>query len=119
MTCVVIVRTFSGLLPISAPALKWYNNTRLLHVVMMAWRKFIIILVVTLVQCGAIDSSSDSNGIVNKIVNTALDLTSHLAKYTVSVTLENKGEQSVSQVLYLTDQLLVDNLAFISAEVSV
>lgn len=82
-----------------------------------------IVLLVTLVnlliqqQCRA-DDGSNASGIINKLVNTALDLTSHLAKFTVSVTVENKGEQSVAHVLYLVDPLLVDDLAFISAEVS-
>lgn len=73
-------------------------------------------LITLLVQCRGEDGSS--NGIVNKVVNTALDLTSHLAKFTVSVTLENKGEQSAAHVLYLIDPLLADNLAFINVEVS-
>ena len=78
--------------------------------------KFIVLLVISLlVQCRA----EDGSGIVNKIVNTALDLTSHLAKCTTSVTLENNGEQSAAHVLYLIDPMLVDNLAYIIAEVSV
>lgn len=76
--------------------------------------KFIVLLVSLLVLCRA----EDGIGIVNKIVNTALDLTSHLAKFTTSVTLENNGEQSAAHVLYLIDPMLVDNLAYINAEVS-
>lgn len=87
---------------------------------MMEAMKFIVAILLLsslVVECTADESSE--NGVVNKIVNTALDLTSHLAKFTVSVTLENKGDQSVAHVLYLVDPMLVDNLAFISAEVSV
>ena len=73
-------------------------------------------VVILLVECRADDGSA--SGIVNKIVNTVIDLTSHLATITVSVTLENNGEQSAAHVLYLIDPLLADNLAFISAEVS-
>ena len=82
---------------------------------MMARVKLIVLTVllsVVVEQCRADD------GIVNKVVTTALDLTSHLAKFTVSVTLENKGDQSASHVLYLIDPMLVDNLAYINAEVS-
>lgn len=82
---------------------------------MAPWK--LIIVLISLVQCRA--DKSGGSGIVNKIVNTVIDLTSHLAKFTVSVTLENNGEQSAAHVLYLIDPLLVDNLAFISAEVSV
>ena len=82
----------------------------------MASSNFIVLIIVSLlVQCRA----EDSSGIVNKIVNTALDLTSHLAKFTISVTLENNGEQSAAHVLYLIDPMLVDNLAYINAEVSI
>lgn len=83
---------------------------------MMARVKLIVLTILLLViveQCAADD------GIVNKIVTTTLDLTSHLAKFTVSVTLENKGDQSASHVLYLIDPMLVDNLAYINAEVGV
>ena len=85
---------------------------------MMGLSKSIILIIVSLVvQCRS--DNSAAGGIVNKIVNTALDLTSHLAKYTVTVTLENNGDQSAAHVLYLIDPMLVDNLAYISAEVSV
>ena len=76
----------------------------------------VVIALLLIVECRAAD---DVSGIVNKIVNTALDLTSHLAKFTVSVTLENKGDQSVAHVLYFIDPMLVDHLAFINVEVSV
>ena len=86
----------------------------LLHVMMASSKFFVLIIVSLLVQCRA----ENSSGIVNKIVNTVLDLTSHLAKFTVSVTLENNGEKSAIHVLYLIDPMLVDNLAYINAEVS-
>lgn len=73
----------------------------------------VVIALLLIVECRAAD---DVSGIVNKIVNTALDLTSHLAKFTVSVTLENKGDQSVAHVLYFIDPMLVDHLAFINVE---
>ena len=81
---------------------------------MMASKFIVLIVVLLLVQCRA----EDGSGIVNKIVNTALDLTGHLAKFTTTVTLENNGEQSAAHVLYLIDPMLVDNLAYINAEVS-
>ena len=73
----------------------------------------VLIIVLLLAQCRA------DNGITNKMVATSLDLTSHLAKFTISVTLENNGDQSAAHVLYLIDPMLVDNLAYINAEVSV
>lgn len=83
---------------------------------MMARVKQVVILAVLLSI--AVEQCRGDDGMVNKIVTTALDLTGHLAKFTVSVTLENKGDQSASHMLYLIDPMLVDDLAYINAEVS-
>ena len=75
--------------------------------------------IIVLIIVSILTQSRADDGIINKIVVTSLDLTSHLAKFTVSVTLENNGQKSAAHVLYLIDPMLDDNLAYINAEVSV
>jgi len=82
----------------------------------MATRLIVLVLVVSLLL--PLTTRADGEGIVNKVVTTTLDLTTHIAKITVSVTLENNGDKAVNHVQYLLDPLLADKLAYINAEVS-
>ena len=46
-----------------------------------------------------------------------LDLTTHLVKQTVGLTVENTGESPLTSLLYTVDSGLADKLAFIGAQV--
>lgn len=48
-----------------------------------------------------------------------LDLTTHLAKQTVSLTVQNTGERPLSSLLYTVETSLADKLAFIGAQTKV
>ena len=82
----------------------------------MATKLIALVLVVTVLL--PITTRADGGGIVNKVVATTLDLTTHIAKITVSVTLENNGDKAVNHVQYLLDPLLAEKLAYINVEVS-
>jgi len=77
--------------------------------------RFVVLLLVLLPLT---TRATDGEGLVNKVVATTLDLTTHIAKMTVAVTLENNGDKAVTHVQYLLDPLLADKLAYINAEVS-
>ena len=79
-------------------------------------KRTLILLCAVIGSCFAAEEPNDKLTITR--ASRDLDLTSHLAKQSVSFTLQNEGETPVTSFLYTVDKILVDNLAFIEAEVS-
>lgn len=53
--------------------------------------------------------------LVNKLVQTTVDLTTHLPKITNLITIENTGKTAVKTYLFAVDPSISDNLSFIGA----
>ena len=73
-----------------------------------------VFLLLLFAQAFADEPSKD---LVLKRVARQIDLTSHLFKQEVSLTLENAGERPLSWFLYTVDTGLASKLAYVGAEV--
>lgn len=68
-------------------------------------------------QCTA-NQNSINPDIVNVKIDRTIDLTSHLPKISISMTVENGGKTSARSLLFAVEKELSTNLAFIGAIVS-
>ena len=57
--------------------------------------------------------------IVNTKVQRTIDLTTHLAKVSCRITIENTGKTGVRSYLTAVDPVLVQNVSFVGAMVSI
>lgn len=82
----------------------------------MDQKRTLVLLCAVIASCFA--AEDPNNNLLITRASREIDLKSHVAKQSVVFTLENEGETPVSNFLYTVDKVLVENLAFIEAEVS-
>jgi hypothetical protein len=63
-------------------------------------------------------AGQEQNDLINTNVERSFDLVSHIPKETISVTVENRGTQSVRSYDYYVEPQFVNNVAFFGAVVS-
>ena len=75
-------------------------------------------LVVLLAACCVANQDTIDTSLVNTKVERSIDLNSHLAKISTTITLTNNGRSAAQSFLYAVDPQLRDSLAYIGATVS-
>lgn len=74
-----------------------------------------IVLLMLLAACCIANQDTIDSSLVNTKVERVIDLTTHLAKFTTTITLTNKGSSGVNSFLYVVDPQHRDNVAYIGA----